>query len=354
MRLSDFSFELPPELIAQAPIEPRDQARLLVCDRLSDTISHRRVADLPDILPQKSTLVANNSRVRHSRLWANGKVELLLLEPVPEGYRCLVGGKVHDGDMLEIFTDATRKTPTQLRAEILRREDNPAMSTYIIRLSGETDLEGAIERIGEAPLPAYIQGQESRPEQYQTVFAKELGSAAAPTAGLHFTPELLERLRAAGMGWEEVTLHVGLGTFLPLRQDEVEANHLHVEHGYVSPEVAQRLNQTDSPIITIGTTSTRTLESHWRDGKIQSGWQDTDLFIYPGYVFGPENGLLTNFHLPKSSLLMLVAAFLANHPTEHRLIHTPEEAVALLQRLYAEAIKERYRFFSFGDAMLIL
>lgn len=358
MKLSDFSFDLPPELIAQAPVEPRDQARLFVYDRLSDSVRHLRVADLPDVLPAGTTLVANNSRVRNSRLFARlgeRDIELLVLEPVAGDFRCLVGGRgVHDGDVLSVFADRERQRPTALTATVLRREDDPAMATYVVSFSGSDDVERDIAAYGEPPLPPYISGRESRPDQYQTVFAKELGSAAAPTAGLHFTPGLMERLRAGGFGWEEVTLHVGLGTFLPLRNDEVEANHLHTEHAYVAPEVAARLNAAAGPIVAVGTTSTRTLESHWNGQAIEAGWRDTDLFIYPGYVFGPQAGLMTNFHLPKSSLLMLVAAFLANHPTERRLIRTPEESVALLQHLYAEAIREKYRFFSFGDAMIIL
>lgn len=362
MRLSDFSFDLPDELIAQEPAVPRDSARLFVYDRLADTVRHAAVRDLPDLLPPAAVLVANNSRVRNARLHcrlSDRTVELLVLEPVDKNrYRCLVGGRgVAAGDVIEIYRDAERQQPAPLQATVVSREDDPAMATYLVEFSGPEDVEAALAEAGEAPLPPYIRSRRSQPEQYQTIFAKETGSAAAPTAGLHFTPELLERLRGASFDWEEVTLHVGLGTFLPLRKDEVEENRLHLERTYVSPETAGRLGAAlaaDRPIVAVGTTSTRTLEAHWRDGAIQPGWQATDLFIYPGYVFGPQRGLLTNFHLPKSSLLMLVAAFLANHPQERRLTRTPDEAITLLRRLYDEAIAEGYRFFSFGDAMLIL
>lgn len=362
MKVADFSFNLPPELIAQNPVEPRDQARLLVFDRLANKVYHQKVADLPSLLPAHSVLVANNSKVRRSRLWAQldtRPIEILIIEPVgPHQFRCLIGGRrIKQGSLLTIYSDQSRHHPTNLTATVTQKEEGENMATFILTFEGTTDLEAAFAQYGETPLPPYITNSTSPPERYQTVYAQELGSAAAPTAGLHFTPELIEQLRVHGMTWEEVTLHVGLGTFLPLRQETVEENHLHHEQSSITSATASILNQTSKnaqAIIPIGTTSTRTLESHWHNDALQPGWQSTNLFIYPGYIFQTCNGLLTNFHLPHSSLLLLVAAMLGNHPHERRLIKTPEEMATQLRELYALAIAERYRFYSFGDAMLIL
>ena len=359
MNLSEFNFDLPPELIAQKPVSPRDEARLLVYNRLNDTISHHQVKDLPQLLPTSTILVANNSKVRNSRLWASFEqkdIEILVLE-LTSGttYRCLIGGKgLKVGSSLTIYTDKTRTQSANLRAVITATEPNPSMTTFLLEFSGADDIEAAFAEFAETPLPPYITERSSQPEQYQTVYARELGSAAAPTAGLHFTPALLQNLQSAGHAWEEVTLHVGLGTFLPLREEKIESNHLHSEKTFITTETADTLNATERPIIPVGTTSTRTLESHMQAGTLQSGFLATDLFVYPGYTFQICNGLMTNFHLPHSSLLLLVSAMLGNHPSEKKLSMSPEEMVQKLHQIYATAIKERYRFYSFGDAMLII
>ena len=365
MNLSQFQFQLPPELIAQDPLVPRDSARLFVYDRLSDTVTHALVRDLPSFLPTGSLLVANNSRVRKARLFArseSGKpVELLVLEALDATlFRCMIGGRgVRPGDSLQVFTKPERDVPAPLTALVERSEDLPGMTCFQVRLTphGDKTAEQLIEDYGQAPLPPYITKSQAKDEQYQTVYADPLGSAAAPTAGLHFTPELLERLGKTGIGWAEVTLHVGLGTFLPLRHETIEENKLHSEHTIISQETALRVAETrrqGKPVLAIGTTSTRTLESHSGPAGLVAGDLATDMFIYPGYRFQTVTALMTNFHLPHSSLLMLVSAFLGNRPDNSGLLLKPEEMPARLLRLYEEAIRERYRFFSFGDAMLIL
>lgn len=361
MQLRDFDFILPQELIAQHPAVPRDAARLLVYNRREDSIQHAQVKDLASFLPAKSLLVANNSKVRAARLHAHplGKeqeIEVVILEAVQGAlYRCLIGGKVKLGMQLSFFHQG-RSIP--LSAEVSLVEPDSAMTTYQLHFNHEgAALEKMFSHYGEMPLPPYIQERSSTPEQYQTVYAQHLGSAAAPTAGLHFTPSLISSLQQQGFEWAEVTLHVGMGTFLPLRQESIEANHLHTEHAHISVQTAQQLNivkKERRPIVAIGTTSTRTLESHTANSTITPGWSDTNLFIYPGYLFQSVDILLTNFHLPKSSLLLLVSAFLGNAPQSQTLHLEPAEMIKRLHRLYAEAIKERYRFFSFGDAMLIL
>ena len=350
MNLSQFQFNLPPELIAQNPAVPRDSARLFVYDRLSEKITHAKVSDLPAFLPEKTILVANNSRVRKARLLATTetgkKIELLVLEMLEERtYRCLVGGH---------GLKAGTRINAPFSATVLGKDDLPGMTCFRICFEGDIDSEDLFERFGQVPLPPYITNSQAQDDQYQTVYANLLGSAAAPTAGLHFTPELLERLRNSELDWTEVTLHVGLGTFLPLRQEVIEENHLHTETTNVPEETANLINHNpERPVLAIGTTSTRTLESHSSNG-LQAGETDTDMFIYPGYQFQTVNALLTNFHLPHSSLLLLVAAFIGNRPDNSSLLLEPEEMPARLMRLYDEAISQHYRFFSFGDAMLIL
>ena len=357
MLLSDFDYHLPKELIAQDPAEPRDSARLMVFDRSSKTLVHARVRDLPSILPKGTMLTANNSRVRHSRLQAslNGKpTEILVVEPAgPDTYRCLLRGKgIKDGTVLPCYQDASLAVSIPLQATVLRREDVPGMTTFVLSFQGEGSVETLIERYGSLPLPPYITRSTAEESRYQTVFAKDIGSAAAPTAGLHFTPELIDSLLQAGFSWEEVTLHVGLGTFLPLRHETVEENRLHTELTHVSSQTAARIaagKKAGNKLLAIGTTSLRTLESHSGPGGLEPGWKETDMFIYPGYRFQAADALLTNFHLPKSSLLLLVAAFLGTNSDL-----TPADMAGQLQALYKVAVEERYRFFSFGDAMLIL
>lgn len=357
MRLSDFAFTLPQELIAQDPVVPRDQARLLVYHRLEDRIEHQHIYDLPQILQADDTLVVNNSKVRHARLYgktASKKLELLVLEPSikKNEFRCLVKG--HFPDLPVDFVITKNNLETSLRGQILQKIDHLDMATYTVVFKGRTSVEPLFEASGEMPLPPYIKHSRVKPEQYQPVFAKTMGSAAAPTAGLHFTSELIQKLKAHGVSWAEITLHVGLGTFLPLRQENIPENHLHPELTSVGEPVASKLNQVAGRIIGVGSTSTRTLESHFINGKIVSGDLVTEIFIYPGYVFQVINGLLTNFHLPKSSLLLLVAAFIGNHPNQHTLMLSEQEMTRRLTSIYQTAIADNYRFYSFGDAMLIL
>lgn len=363
MLLSDFSYDLPRELIAQNPVEPRDAARLFVYDRESGTVRHAHVRDLPDLLPEPTLLVVNDSKVRQARLFGkvgDKEIEVLLLEPKDEGaYTCMVRGRnLKPGSTVTFYESPTYAAPLSVTATLSDREDHPGMQTWSIRFATDSEtVEAMCRQYGQMPLPPYITESTAKPERYQPVFAKQLGSAAAPTAGLHFTPGLIERLRAGGHLWEEVTLHVGLGTFLPLREEVIVKNVLHEERTYVTPETAisvRTAKQTGKPVLSVGTTSTRTLESHTDDsGTVQSGWQDTKLFIYPGYQFKTVSHLLTNFHLPKSSLLTLVAAFLGNDRHGNLTMPEPEMAKLLLD-LYTKAVHERYRFYSFGDAMLIL
>ena len=355
LTLQDFNFELPKELIAQQPVSPRDSARLLVYQRATDSIQHSQVKNLGDFLPQEALLVANNTKVRAARLHATieeKEYEVVVLEHIDGStYRCLVGGKgVKPGHKFHFIG-------APLLATVTEYEPNNSLSTYLLRFSDEGEqLEAIFEKYGQMPLPPYITNQHTNAEQYQTVYAQHLGSAAAPTAGLHFTPELIHTLKNQGIQWAEVTLHVGVGTFLPLRHNTIQENQLHTEHTHITPKTASLLthqHQSHKSLIAIGTTSTRTLESHSLASGIQPGWLDTNLFIYPGYAFKSVQGLLTNFHLPQSSLLLLVSAFLGNNPTG-KVVLTEAEMVARLHRIYAEAIREKYRFFSFGDAMLIL
>lgn len=362
MQLSQFDYHLPEELVAQQPAEPRDSARLLVYDRATQAITHDTVANMGVHLPPSTLIVANNSRVRNSRLYgrnSNRKVEALVLEKVaPATYRCLIGGKAKAGDNLSFFSDNHGPEP-YLTGTVTAVEPNPAMTTFLISFeakTGERDLEKVFEQFGTTPLPPYITETTAEDERYQTVYSKEVGSAAAPTAGLHFTPHLIESLKKAGHQWREATLHVGIGTFLPLRNEHIEANRLHTEASYIDSTLAAdltRARRSYAPIMTVGTTATRALEFHSQREETKAGWQSTDIFIYPGYIFRASTILLTNFHLPKSSLLLLVAAFLGNDPEKRALALTEAEMIETLHQIYAEAIKQEYRFYSFGDALLI-
>jgi S-adenosylmethionine:tRNA ribosyltransferase-isomerase len=355
MRLSDIDFSLPQELIAQNPVEPRDAARLLVYRRSDCSITHSTVRELPSFLPKDTILIANDSRVRKSRLLIerNGKsAELLLLEPVAPGqFECMVRSRgVTVGEKLTL--------PDGTHATVAAPHDEASFTTFIVDFHRSSEaVEQLAEQHGQTPLPPYITKSQAPDERYQTVYAHETGSAAAPTAGLHFTPKLIERITAAGHQWETVTLHVGMGTFQPLRHEEVSANNLHHERTFVTAETAQRITeamQASKPILAIGTTSCRTLESHAHEGTLQPGSTDTDLFIFPGYTFKAVNALLTNFHLPKSSLLLLVATLVGADPTTGKPLMSEYEAIAELKRIYNSAITEQYRFFTFGDAMIVL
>ena len=339
MKKTDFSFDLPEELIAQTPTEKRDASRLLCLDKKTGAIEHRHFYDLPDLLREGDCLVLNNSRVLPARLIgmrpSGGAIELVLLRDLGENrWECLSrpGRKTRPGQKI-IFGEG------ELQAVV---EETVSGGNRIVRFSYEGIFLEVLERLGKMPLPPYIRQELKDPERYQTVYSKELGSAAAPTAGLHFTQDLLETIRKKGILTEFVTLHVGLGTFRPVKEEEIEDHEMHSEFCMIPPETADAVNRTrknGGRIIAVGTTSCRTLESFSReDGTLEaaSGW--TDIFIYPGYRFKCIDALITNFHLPESTLIMLVSALAGREN---------------ILNAYHIAVAERYRFFSFGDAMFI-
>ena len=339
MKKSDFYFDLPEELIAQTPLEKRDSSRLMCLDRYSGEITHRVFTDLADMLNPGDCLVMNDSRVLPARLLGSretgGAVEVLLLRDLGGGqWECLTrpGRKTKPGTHLSFGGG-------ELTAEVLSVAEG---GNRIIQFNYDGIFLEILEHLGKMPLPPYIKEELQDQERYQTVYSKVLGSAAAPTAGLHFTPELLEKIRAKGVKIGYVTLHVGLGTFRPVKEDTIEDHPMHSEYCTIPQETADLINETRANggrCICVGTTSCRTLES-WaaEDGHMEakSGW--TDIYIYPGYRFKVMDGLVTNFHLPESTLIMLVSAFAGR---EHVLA------------AYEEAVREKYRFFSFGDAMFI-
>lgn len=362
MHLADFCYDLPSELIAQTPAEPRDSARLFVYNRASDSISHATVRDLAQFLPAETAVVVNNSKVRKARHYArhqeNGKTyEIFVLEPRPTAgsFSCMVRGSAPKiGDSFLITTPTG--DVTALHATVESIESSSAMTTFTLVFTGVESIDEALEATGEIPLPPYITERGSSDERYQTIYAGPIGSSAAPTAGLHITPELQLGLRDAGHSWHEVTLHVGLGTFLPLRADTIEDNQLHTEITTIEDTTAATLSRAiteNKSILAVGTTSLRTLEGHWQGSKLLAGTQPTNIFLHPGKQIATANHLLTNFHLPESSLLVLIATFIS-HSSDRQITLSPQEAIARTQQLYAEAISQRYRFFSFGDAMLIL
>ena len=340
MKTHDFWYELPEELIAQTPLEQRDASRLLVLDRVSGEINHRHFYDVIDYLKPGDCLVMNDSRVLPARLLGHrptgGAVEVLLLRDLGDKkWECLCkpGRKMQPGNEV-IFGDG------ELTATVLEvREDG----NRVVEFHYEGIFLEVLERLGKMPLPPYIKAELSNQERYQTVYSKEVGSAAAPTAGLHWTPELLKKAREKGVKLAFVTLHVGLGTFRPVKAEEISEHHMHAELCMLSQETADILNETKRAggrVICVGTTSCRTLESLVNeDGTFEAKSKWTDIFIFPGYTFKAMDGLITNFHLPESTLVMLVSAFAGR---EHVLT------------AYEEAVRERYRFFSFGDAMCIL
>ncbi|HHV79984.1 MAG TPA: tRNA preQ1(34) S-adenosylmethionine ribosyltransferase-isomerase QueA [Firmicutes bacterium] len=339
MRTDEFDYDLPEELIAQEPAEPRDSSRLMVLKRRTGEVDHRVFCDLPVLLNPGDLLVMNDSRVIPARLFGyrrgGGKTEVLLLRDMGDGvWECLVrpGNKVRPGSTLS-FSDG------EVTAEVLSKTD---AGGRLVRFSSRAPLEEALERIGKVPLPPYIKRDIDDPERYQTVYAKVKGSAAAPTAGLHFTRKLLDEVEAKGIGISFITLHVGIDTFRPVREEEIEQHVMHSEVYTVPPEVVEKIRSTKRAggrVVAVGTTVVRSLESASASGELKpsSGW--TSLFIYPGYKFKTVDCLITNFHLPRSTLLMLVCAFAGKE---------------LVLRAYREAVDKRYRFFSFGDAMLIL
>ena len=339
MKTSDFYYDLPRELIAQTPLEKRDDSRLMLLDKTTGRTEHRRFYELPGLLREGDCLVLNDSRVLPARLFGRrptgGAVEVLLLTDKGErGWECLVrpGKKARPGDRL-LFGDG------QLEAEIVEVLDG---GNRLIRFDYQGIFLETLERLGRMPLPPYIHEELRDAERYQTVYSREPGSAAAPTAGLHFTPELLDEIRARGIETAFVTLHVGLGTFRPVKEEDVENHDMHAEFCMIPEAAARAVNaakERGGRVVCVGTTSLRTVESFADERgflKPTSGW--TDIFIYPGYRFKCVDALITNFHLPESTLVMLVSALAGR---EHVL------------NAYAEAVREKYRFFSFGDAMFI-
>ena len=357
MKTADFDYALPPELIAQTPIEPRDASRLMVVDRHTGDIAHHHFHDLPEFLCPGDLLVHNESRVIPARLFARkptgGKVEILLLrQRTADTWEALVRGKrIRMGARLTLLAGPNGQ-PTGAEAEVVEEgERGRRLLTF------DQPVLPLAEQVGITPLPPYIHTALEDAERYQTIYAHTPGSAAAPTAGLHFTPELLHRLQKVGVQSAFVTLHIGLDTFRPVSEQRVEDHRMHTECCSLTPEVAAQVNQAKQEgrrVIPVGTTSVRVLEtaanksqipnpksriSNARSQVVRAFEGATDLFIYPGYEFRLVDALITNFHLPHSTLLMLVAAF------------TGKE---LLDHAYTEAIRLRYRFYSFGDAMLIL
>ena len=340
MKTSDFYYDLPQELIAQDPLKDRSSSRLLVLDKTNGSIEHTVFRNLTDYLRPGDCLVLNNTKVIPARLLGEkedtgAKVEVLLLKRkedniwealVRPGKKCRPGARLSFGDGL-------------LRARITEVVDD---GNRLIQFEYDGIFEELLDRLGQMPLPPYITHELKDKDRYQTVYAKLDGSAAAPTAGLHFTPALLEQIRSKGIQIEEITLHVGLGTFRPVKVEDVTQHHMHSEYYSITQETADRINQVHQAggrIISVGTTSCRTLETAADEQGILhagSGW--TDIFIYPGYRFKLIDALITNFHLPESTLLMLVSALAGK---DH------------IDAAYREAVKERYRFFSFGDAMFI-
>ena len=341
MKTHDFYYDLPKERIAQTPVDPRDHSRLLVMDRFTGKMEHRHFYDIVDYLRPGDLLVINDSRVLPARLYGykedtGAHMELLLLEQKENMvWECLAkpGKKAKPGVKL-IFGDGL------LVGEVVEvKEDGNRM----VKFTCDGNFYSVLDQIGQMPLPPYITEKLQDKERYQTVYSKELGSAAAPTAGLHFTPELMDKIRAMGVDFASVTLHVGLGTFRPVKAEEVAEHKMHSEHCLLPKETAEKILKTKANggrVIAVGTTSCRTLESVATfTGQIQPWEGYTDIFIYPGYEFKVLDGLITNFHLPESTLIMLVSAFAGQ---EH-ILHA-----------YEEAVKLEYRFFSFGDACLFL
>ena len=339
MKVTDFDYDLPEELIAQVPIDKRDASRLMVLDRKKQTIEHKVFTDVIDYLDEGDCLVINNTKVIPARLYGKkstgANVEFLLLKRlegdiwesiVRPGNKLKPGTKVTFGDgilnaeVLDILNDGTRK----------------------VKFTYDGIFNEILDKIGLMPLPPYIHTELKERDRYQTIYAKYEGSAAAPTAGLHFTEELLDKIEKKGINVAKVTLHVGIGTFRPVKEENVEEHQMHSEHFYITKEEADKINkakQNNKRVISVGTTSCRVLESiSDENGLVHPCEDDTSIYIYPGYKFKCIDGLITNFHLPKSTLLMLVSALAGRE---------------YILKAYKEAVNEKYRFFSFGDAMFI-
>jgi S-adenosylmethionine:tRNA ribosyltransferase-isomerase len=345
MKKSDFYYDLPEELIAQTPIEPRNHSRLMIMNKENGNLEHKHFYNLCEYLKKGDLLVVNDSRVLPARLYGHklggdpktsSVIEFLLLEQKGDKIWeiiCHPGKKVRVGKK---FTFGNGR----LIAEVLEVKED---GNRVVKFECEGNFYTALEDVGQMPLPPYIKEKLKDKERYQTVYSRELGSAAAPTAGLHFTKEMLEEIKAMGVNIAYVTLHVGLGTFRPVKEDDVEKHHMHTEHYVLPKETADLINKTKASgnrVIAVGTTSCRTLESVATfNGKIEEAEGNTNIFIYPGYKFKVLDGLITNFHLPESTLIMLVSAF-AGYDN--------------VMNAYKTAVAEKYRFFSFGDAMLLI
>ena len=339
MKVSDFNYNLPEELIAQVPIQKRDESRLMVLNRENQTIEHKTFKDIIDYLQPGDCLVRNNTKVIPARIYGKketgANVEFLLLNNI-EGdiWECIVrpGNKLHIGTKV-IFGEGL------LKADIL---DTMEGGTRKVKFSYNGIFNEILDQIGLMPLPPYIHEELKDKDRYQTVYAKYRGSAAAPTAGLHFTEELLSKIEQKGTQIANVTLHVGIGTFRPVKEETVEKHHMHSEHYYIKKEDVDKINtakENGKRVIAVGTTSCRVLETIAdENGHVKEAEGDTQIFIYPGYKFKILDGLITNFHLPQSTLLMLVSALAGKD---------------YVLKAYNEAVKEKYRFFSFGDAMFI-
>lgn len=340
MKTSDFYYDLPQELIAQTPIEPRDASRLMVLNKETGAIEHRIFRDLAEYLTDKDCLILNNTRVIPARIYGT-KMEtgayvefLLLTQKENDVWECLCkpGKRAKIGTKFD-FGDG------KLQGEVIDVQED---GNRIVRFTCDGNIFAVLDEIGQMPLPPYIKEKLENKERYQTVYSKELGSAAAPTAGLHFTPEMLEKIKAMGVKIGYVTLHVGLGTFRPVKVDDVTKHKMHTEHYHMPPETAELINETKKNggrVIAVGTTSCRTIESvAAKNGCICEDDDNTSIFIYPGFEFKCMDALITNFHLPESTLIMLVSAF---------------AGFDNIMNAYNTAVKEKYRFFSFGDAMFI-
>lgn len=339
MDVKEFDYDLPLELIAQTPLEKRSDSRLLVVNRHNKDLEHKHFYDIIDYLNENDVLVLNNTKVMPSRIYGNkvdthAKIEFLLLKEINKDcYECLVkpARRVHEGTIID-FNGI-------MQAEIIEKRDE---GMVVAKFLYEGIFIEKLEQIGETPLPPYIHEKLNDSSRYQTVYANTLGSAAAPTAGLHFTDELMNKIKEKGIQIEYVTLHVGLGTFRPMSTERIEDHHMHSEWFKMDQGCADRLNQAKNEgkrIVAVGTTSTRTLEAIYsKYNQFVATQEETNIFIYPGYKFKAIDALITNFHLPKSTLIMLVSAFASKD---------------IIMNAYQEAIKEKYRFFSFGDAMFI-
>jgi S-adenosylmethionine:tRNA ribosyltransferase-isomerase len=341
MYTSEFDYELPSELIAQKPIADRDRSRLMVVNRDSGTITHNMFCDITKYIGEQDVLVVNNTRVIPARLQARrstgGKIEVLLLKDLGDDkWECLVkpGAKAKAGEILTVKSNGKKMTGKVI--------STTSFGGRVISWTYKGEWKDLIEALGDIPLPPYIHEPLEDKTRYQTVYAQMPGSAAAPTAGLHFTPELLDKIRSMNVAVKSITLDVGLGTFRPVKEELLENHVMHKERFEISPGVAGTVNNVKKRggnVIAVGTTVVRALESSASEGKVKPFSGETGLFIYPSYSFQVVDRLLTNFHLPKSTLLMLVCAFAGKE---------------LIMKAYKQAIQERYRFFSFGDAMLII